>query len=292
MPLFEPLEQSLFAWLSVAALFGLVTGSFLNVVIHRLPRMMERDWRRECRELAGETAPADGGDEARFDLVQPASHCPRCGHGIAAHDNIPLLSYVWLGGRCRHCRAPISLRYPAIELLTAVLTVVVAWRFGVTWQAAAAIPLTWALIALSFIDLDHKLLPDLITLPLIWAGLVVNLGGLYTDLPSAVVGAVAGYLSLWLVYHLFRLLTGKRGMGYGDFKLLAAFGAWLGWQLLPVVVLLSSLVGAVTGLGMMLLAGHRRGTPIPFGPFLAAAGWTALLWGDSLVRAYLDWAVP
>ncbi len=291
MPLFEPFEQSLIAWLSVAALFGLVTGSFLNVVIHRLPRMLERGWRRQCQELLA--TDQDGtAQEPRYDLVQPASHCPSCGHGIAARDNIPVLSYLLLRGRCRHCRTQISRRYPLIELLTAVLSVVVAWRFGVTWQAAAAIPLTWALIALTFIDFDHKLLPDAITLPLLWSGLLLNLGGLFTDLPSAVIGAIAGYLSLWLVYHAFRLLTGKEGMGYGDFKLLAAFGAWLGWQLLPLVVLLSSLVGAITGVALMLFGRHRRGTPIPFGPFLAAAGWIALLWGDALTRAYLDWAVP
>ena len=290
MPLFEPLEQSLLAWLSVTALFGLVTGSFLNVVIHRLPRMLERSWLDQCRELGGEEPSAK--PEPRYDLVQPASHCPSCGHAIAAHDNIPVLSFLLLGGKCRHCRTPISLRYPAIELLTAVLTVVVAWRLGVSWQAAAAIPLTWALLALTFIDLDHKLLPDAITLPLLWAGLIVNLGGLFTDLSSAVIGAVAGYLCLWTVYHAFRLLTGKEGMGYGDFKLLAAFGAWLGWQALPLIVLLSSLVGAVVGIALMLFGGHRRGTPIPFGPFLAAAGWIALLWGDALTRAYLDWAVP
>jgi leader peptidase (prepilin peptidase)/N-methyltransferase len=291
VPLLEPLEQSLLAWLSVTALFGLVTGSFLNVVIHRLPRMLERDWRAQCRELNSEgTTP--GNPEPRYDLVQPASHCPNCGHGIAAQDNIPVLSYLVLGGKCRHCRTPISLRYPSIEVLTALLTAVVAWRFGVSWQAAVAIPLTWALLALTFIDLDHKLLPDAITLPLLWAGLIVNLFGLFTDLPSAVIGAIAGYLSLWTVYHAFRLLTGKEGMGYGDFKLLAAFGAWLGWQALPLIVLLSSLVGAVTGIALMLFGGHRRGTPIPFGPFLAAAGWIALLWGDALTRAYLDWAVP
>ncbi len=290
MPLFVPLEQSLLAWLSVTALLGLVTGSFLNVVIHRLPRMLERDWRQQCRELDG--AGAEDAPAPRYDLVQPASHCPACGHAIAARDNIPVLSFLLLRGKCRHCSAAISLRYPAIELLTAVLTVLVAWRFGVSWQAAAAIPLTWALVALTFIDLDRQLLPDAITLPLLWAGLLVNLGGLFADLPSAVAGAVAGYLVLWLVYHAFRLLTGKEGMGYGDFKLLAAFGAWLGWQLLPLVVLLSSLVGALTGIVLMLFAGHRRGTPIPFGPFLAAAGWIALLWGAPLTDAYLAWMQP
>lgn len=292
MPLFEPFEQSLLAWLTVTALFGLITGSFLNVVIHRLPRMMERDWRRQCHDLIASDRDEAAQESARYDLVQPASHCPQCRHVIAGYDNIPLLSYLWLRGRCRHCRAPISARYPLIELLTAVLTAVVAWRLGVTWQAAAAIPFTWALIALTFIDLDHQLLPDDITLPLLWCGLLLNLGGLFTDLPAAVIGACAGYLSLWLVYHAFRLLTGKEGMGHGDFKLLAALGAWLGWQLLPVVVLLSSLVGALTGLTLMLFGRHRRGTPLPFGPFLAAAGWIALLWGETLTRAYLDWALP
>ena len=290
MPLFEPLEQSLLAWLSVAALFGLVTGSFLNVVIHRLPRMLEQGWRAQCHELTGDDG--SGEQAPRYDLVQPASHCPSCGNAIAAYDNIPVLSYLLLGGKCRHCRTPISRRYPAIELLTALLCVAVAWRFGFSWQAAAAIPLTCALLALAVIDLDHKLLPDAITLPLLWAGLIVNLGGLFSDLASAVIGAALGYLSLWSVYQAFRLLTGKEGMGYGDFKLLAAFGAWLGWQALPLIVLLSSLVGALTGIALMLFGGHRRGTPIPFGPFLAAAGWIALLWGEPLTRAYLGWVAP
>ena len=292
MPLFAPFEQYPLLWLSVAALFGLVTGSFLNVVIHRLPRMLERDWRRQCDALlARDGEPASELPE-RYDLVQPASHCPRCGTAIRPVDNIPVLSYLLLRGRCRQCQVRIPARYPLVELLTAVVSVVVAWRLGVSWQTAAALPLTWALLALTFIDLDHKLLPDDITLPLLWAGLLVNLGGLFTDLPSAVIGAVAGYLCLWTVYHGFRLLTGKEGMGYGDFKLLAAFGAWLGWQALPLIVLLSSLVGALTGIAMMLFAGHRRGTPIPFGPFLAAAGWIALLWGDALTGAYLAWALP
>ncbi|HEY5791224.1 MAG TPA: A24 family peptidase [Gammaproteobacteria bacterium] len=275
----------------VAALFGAVTGSFLNVVIHRLPRMLERGWRQQCDELLHEGS-AEAPPEGRYDLVQPASHCPRCRAPIRAYDNIPLLSYLLLRGRCRACHHPIPLRYPLVEAFTALLTALVAWRFGVSWETLAAVPLTWALVALTFIDLDRQLLPDAITLPLLWCGLLVNLGGLFADLPAAVIGAVAGYLSLWLVYHAFRLLTGKEGMGYGDFKLLAVFGAWLGWQQLPLVVLLSSLVGAVVGVALLLLGRHARGTPMPFGPFLAAAGWVALLWGDALVGGYLDWARP
>jgi leader peptidase (prepilin peptidase)/N-methyltransferase len=273
-------------WLSGALLLGLVVGSFLNVVIHRLPRMLERDWQAQCAELRDEPV----ADSAPYNLVTPASTCPACGHRIRAWENIPLLSYLLLGGRCSACGAAISVRYPLVELLTGLLSLALAWQLGPTAQALAALLLLWGLVALTGIDLDTQLLPDQITLPLLWLGLLVNLNGLFTDLPSAVIGAVAGYLALWSVYHAFRLLTGKEGMGFGDFKLLAMLGAWLGWQMLPQIVLVSSLVGALAGVGMILLRGRDRSRPIPFGPYLAVAGFVALLWGPQLNSAYLRFA--
>jgi leader peptidase (prepilin peptidase)/N-methyltransferase len=272
----------------VTLLLGLVVGSFLNVVIYRLPVMLERAWRRDCAALDGrDTAP-----EERFDLVLPRSRCPHCGHQVTARDNIPVLSYLLLRGRCRACGAPISLRYPAVELLTAALTVITALHFGAGWQGTFAVLLTWTLIALSFIDFDTQLLPDSITLPVLWLGLLLSLFGVYADTHASIIGAAAGYLSLWSIYHLFRLLTGKEGMGYGDFKLFALFGAWLGWQSLPLIILLSSAVGAVIGLSLILFRGRDRSIPIPFGPYLAIAGWIALLWGEQLTAWYLRTALP
>ena len=268
---------------------GLVVGSFLNVVIHRLPVMLDRRWRRQCDELAGKS-PGAGKTSEAFNLVVPRSRCPHCGHRISALENIPLISFLWLKGRCSACGTPISRRYPTVELLTAVLSVAVAWRFGAGAGAAAGLLLTWALIALAFIDYDHQILPDDITLPLIWLGLLFNVFGLFTGLHSAVIGAMAGYVSLWLVYQGFKILTGKEGMGFGDFKLLAALGAWLGWQALPFVILFSSFLGAVVGLLFIVFFGRDRRLPIPFGPFLCLAGWVALLWGDSILRAYLQFA--
>lgn len=270
-----------------AGVLGLLVGSFLNVVIHRLPLMMQRDWQTQCRELmqmavAGEKQPE------RYDLVVPRSRCPHCGHNITAFENIPLLSYLALKGKCSACGAGISLRYPIIELLTAALSVIVVAHFGFGWSAVAALVLTWGLLALTFIDLDHQLLPDSITLPLLWGGLILSLGPVWVDSQAAIIGAAAGYLSLWSVYWLFKLITGKEGMGQGDFKLLAVFGAWLGWQMLPLIILLSSLVGAVVGVALILFRGQRRDVPIPFGPYLAAAGWIALLWGAPLTQTYLD----
>jgi len=263
---------------------GLVVGSFLNVVIHRLPIMLERHWQAQCRELAGESPlPSE-----RFDLVAPPSRCPACGHRIGALENIPLLSYLIQRGRCRHCAAPISAQYPLVELLTGLLSAVVVLQLGPTPEAAAGLLLTWALIALAVIDLHHQLLPDAITLPFLWGGIALALAAVTTDLQSSVIGAMAGYLALWLVYQGFRLLTGREGMGYGDFKLLAMLGAWLGWQYLPAIVVVSSVVGAVVGLALMALRGRARGTPIPFGPFLAAAGWITLLWGQEINRGYLS----
>ena len=268
---------------------GLVVGSFLNVVIHRLPVMLDRRWRRQCDELAGKS-PGAGKTSEAFNLVVPRSRCPHCGHRISALENIPLISFLWLKGRCSACGTPISRRYPTVELLTAVLSVAVAWRFGAGAGAAAGLLLTWALIALAFIDYDHQILPDDITLPLIWLGLLFNVFGLFTGLHSAVIGAVAGYVSLWLVYQGFKILTGKEGMGFGDFKLLAGLGAWLGWQTLPLVILFSSFLGAAVGLLFIVFFGRDRRLPIPFGPFLCLAGWVALLWGDSILRAYLQFA--
>ncbi|MDZ7751207.1 MAG: A24 family peptidase [Gammaproteobacteria bacterium] len=273
-------------------LLGLVAGSFLNVVIHRLPVMMERDWRRQCRDLEEEEAGTAHEEQDTFNLMVPRSRCPACGHPIGALENIPLLSYLLLRGRCRACGTPISLRYPLVELLGGVLAVAVVWQFGVTWAAAAAIVLSWSLLALTFIDLDTMLLPDQITLPLLWLGLLVNLNDTFAALGNAVVGAVAGYGLLWLVYHGFRLITGKEGMGYGDFKLLAMLGAWLGWQVLPLVILLSSVVGAVTGIALIVARRRQRSQPLPFGPFLAAAGWIALMWGEDIMDAYLGGAAP
>ena len=272
-----------FVLVPLLSLLGLFVGSFLNVVIHRLPKMMERDWHAQAAELRGEPAP----EAARFNLATPRSRCPHCGHRLSALENIPVLSFIFLRGRCRHCGAGISKRYPVVELCTAALSGVAAWHFGASTATLGALLFIWALVALSFIDLDTQLLPDSITLPLLWLGLAFNTGGVFTDLHSAVIGAMAGYLALWTVYWLFRLATGKEGMGYGDFKLLAAIGAWLGWQVLPLTILLSSLVGAIVGIALIAFARHGRNVPIPFGPYLGAAGLIALLWGETLSARYL-----
>ncbi|MEL1217562.1 A24 family peptidase [Aeromonas hydrophila] len=274
-------------WLyfSLVFLFSLMIGSFLNVVIHRLPIMLEREWQAEYLGYFNpETQPQQ---EERYNLMVPRSACPHCGHAITAMENIPLLSWLWLKGRCRECQAPISARYPLVELLTALLSLVVAATFPPGWGLLAALQLTWVLVALTFIDLDKMLLPDQLTLPLLWGGLLFNLAGGFAPLADAVIGAMAGYLVLWSLYWAFKLLTGKEGMGYGDFKLLAALGAWLGWQALPIMLLLSSLVGAFIGIGLILLRNHHQNKPIPFGPYLAIAGWIALLWGDTITRWYL-----
>ncbi|MFQ2854693.1 prepilin peptidase [Aeromonas caviae] len=273
-------------YLSLIFLFSLMVGSFLNVVIHRLPIMMERDWRAEYHDYFDEDESISANE--RYNLMVPRSACPHCGHAITAIENIPLLSWLWLRGRCRECQAPISARYPLVELLTALLSVAVAATLTPSWGVLAALLLTWSLVALTFIDLDKMLLPDQITLPLLWSGLLFNLLGGFVPLVDAVIGAMAGYLVLWSLYWAFKLLTGKEGMGYGDFKLLAALGAWLGWQALPIVLLLSSLAGAIIGIGLILLRNHHQGKPIPFGPYLAIAGWITLLWGDSITRWYLD----
>ena len=291
--LFE-LHPSLLAL--AACLFGMTVGSFLNVVIYRLPIMMERDWRSQCREiLAEDDTPAKQEEEKpgpAFNLMTPRSACPQCNAPIAAWQNIPVLSYLLLRGRCANCRARISVRYPLVELFSGLVSAVVAWRFGFTVECLMALGLTWSLIALSGIDIDHQLLPDSITLPLLWAGLLMSLFHgtsaqvLFISPTDAIVGAAAGYLSLWSVYQAYRLLTKKEAMGHGDFKLLGALGAWLGWKMLPMIILLSSLVGAVVGLSMIVLAGRDRQIPIPFGPYLAAAGWIAMLWGNEILDLY------
>ena len=271
--------------ITTAGLAGLVVGSFLNVVAHRLPIMMHREWQREAGAyLDMESKP----DPAPVNLLSPSSCCPHCSAPIRPWQNIPLLSFILLKGKCAHCKAPISIRYPLVEILSAMLSIAVVWRFGFSTQAGAGLILTWGLIALSLIDLDHQLLPDPILFPLLWLGLILSIGNTYTDSPSAILGAVFGYLSLWIVYIVFRIATGKEGMGHGDFKLLAMLGAWTGWQVLPVIILLSSLTGAIVGTLMLASGMLKRSTTLPFGPYLSAAGWVGLLWGQDLQRGYLD----
>ncbi|MGC7837561.1 prepilin peptidase [Pseudomonas wayambapalatensis] len=271
-------------FLASAAVLGLLVGSFLNVLVHRLPVMLERQWQNEAREVLGMPVQA----HERFDLCLPASHCPSCGHRIRAWENIPVVSYLALRGRCSTCKGRISPRYPLVELACAGLSLVVAWHFGVSVQALLALVLTWCLLALSLIDAEHQLLPDVLVLPTLWLGLVVNAFGLFVPLADALWGAVVGYLSLWSVYWLFRLVTGKEGLGYGDFKLLALLGAWGGWQVLPLTLLLSSVVGAVIGLCLLRLRKASLGTTMPFGPYLAIAGWIAWLWGDEIYASYMQ----
>jgi len=283
-------------FVAVVFLFALLIGSFLNVVIHRLPIMMEREWRAQCAELASTPASDVPGGSERFDLLTPRSRCPSCGTPITALQNVPVISYLFLGGRCASCKTSIPIRYPVVEMMTAVLAALAAWRFGFGFEAFAAVLLTFALIAISVIDIDHQIIPDSISLPLVWIGLSLSLfypvagaDVLFVDPITAIVGAMAGYLSLWSVYHLFRMLTGKEGMGYGDFKLLAALGAWLGWQMLPLIILLSAVVGACIGIAMIVFRRHDRNIPIPFGPYLAAAGWIAMLCGHEIIDWYLGY---
>ncbi len=285
LPIFDLLQQSPVLLTTVIFITGLMVGSFLNVVIYRLPVMMEKSWTRECQEfLQMEQEP----EQSPFNLAVPQSRCPHCNHPIKPWQNIPVISYIFLQGKCANCNAPISLRYPLIEAFTGLCSAVVAWHFGFSLEMLFALLLTWSLIALSFIDIDHQLLPDSITLPLIWLGLFLSLFNIFTDAHASIIGAIAGYLSLWSIYHLFKLATGKEGMGYGDFKLLALFGAWLGWQYLPLIILLSSLVGAVIGISLIILGKQDKNKPIPFGPYLAAAGWLALIWGNQINQLYLN----
>jgi leader peptidase (prepilin peptidase)/N-methyltransferase len=300
MPVIELLQAVPSLQIVIAFLLGLVVGSFLNVVIHRLPIMMQREWRQQCAELAAEDLSPVGAliaqraTLATYNLVVPRSACPHCGTPIPGWHNIPVLSYLLLRGRCAACATRISLRYPVVEVLTGALSAAVGWKFGLSWEVLPALCFTWALIALAAIDFDHQLLPDDITLPLLWLGLLISLfapGTLSqsfpTDPASSIIGAASGYLSLWLVFQAFRLLTGKEGMGYGDFKLFAAFGAWFGWQMLLLIILIAALTGALVGIALIALRRHGRGVPIPFGPYLAAAGWIALLWGPELIDRYL-----
>jgi len=307
MSAIELLAASPALLIGVCLVLGLLVGSFLNVVIYRVPVMLDRQWREQCAEMAA-SAPLPASEGALvaagtevpagrpepFNLIVPRSACPRCRAPITALQNIPLLSFLFLRGRCASCGAPISARYPLVEALTGALSALIAWKFGFAWPALAALLLTWFLIALTFIDIDHQLLPDSLTLPLLWLGLFLSLwsseaGGAVVpvDTRSSLIGAMAGYVSLWSVYHLFRLLTGKEGMGYGDFKLFAALGAWLGWQMLLPTIVIAALTGAMVGLGLIVLRRHDRAAPIPFGPFLAGAGWLMLMFGRPLVGSYL-----
>jgi len=280
-------------FVAVAFAFALMVGSFLNVVIYRLPIMMQREWRDQCEELK-DALPSDL-PEGRFDLVMPRSRCPSCGQLIRAWQNVPILSYLMLSARCANCQKSISVRYPLVEMLTALLAAWCAWHFGFGWEALLAIGMSCALVAISLIDIDHQLIPDSIVLPLLWVGLIMSLfhpmagaETLFISPRDAIIGALAGYLSLWSVYQLFKMITGKEGMGYGDFKLLAALGAWLGWQSLHIIILMSAVVGAIVGIAMIALRGRDRQLPIPFGPYLAAAGWITMLYGDAMWNAYLD----
>ena len=293
LPVIDLLQSNAVVLWVVSFILGLLVGSFLNVVILRLPRRLNREWQAQCAEFMtnGEAGVLiEPPDRERFDLLTPPSQCPHCHHRIRAWENIPLLSYLLLRGRCSSCQTRISPRYPAVELLTGILSALVVAHFGFSVAALAALILTWVLIALAGIDWGHQLLPDDLTLPTLWLGLLLALVPVFVPAGTAIIGAVAGYLALWSVYHLFRLLTGKQGMGYGDFKLLGMLGAWLGWQALPLIVVLASVVGAVVGIAMITGRGRHRDQPIPFGPFLAAAGWIYLLWGDDLVRSYLAFA--
>ena len=285
MSLIEGLQSSQLFFVSFCTILGMMVGSFLNVVIYRLPKMLERNWRRNCAELRDEPSEA----LAPYNILIPGSACPHCGHTIGALENIPLLSYVILRGRCSRCRTRISARYPLVELLTGFLCAFIAWHFGFGFAVCAALLFTWAMITLAFIDMDTQLLPDTITLPLLWGGLLINLGDGFTDIHSAVIGAISGYLSLWLIYHGYKLIARREGMGYGDFKLLAAIGAWFGWQMLPLVILFSSITGVIVGIGLVLLARHGYYVPIPFGPFLVSGGLVALLWGNEINHVYFSW---
>jgi leader peptidase (prepilin peptidase)/N-methyltransferase len=284
-PLVQVFEQSELTFYITVALFSLAVGSFLNVVIYRLPKMMELAWQQDYQQYFNPNAEPT---KNRFNLALPHSHCPKCQHPLSALDNIPLISWLLLKAKCRYCKAPISVRYPAIEAFTGLLSVLVAIHFGVTEQTLIYLLVTWCLIVLSFIDIDKMLLPDQITQPLLWFALLLSVTGFTVSPTDSLIGAAAGYLSLWSVFWLFKLVTGKEGMGYGDFKLLAIFGALLGWQLLPLIILLSSVVGAVLGSLMLLVQGKGKATPIPFGPYIAAAGWIAMLWGKDITAWYLS----
>ena len=298
MSIIQHLSDNPLFFFIIVFFFSLAVGSFLNVVIYRLPIMLKREWKSDCLGFLAEeledkelqTKYSNTEDKTPFNLSVPRSRCPSCGHQISALENIPVISWLFLRGKCSQCGAAISIRYPLIELTTALLSVLVAWNFGVQWFSLAAIILTWALIVLTVIDFDTQLLPDNITLPFLWLGILLSLTGISPiSLTDSVIGAIAGYMVLWTVYQLFKLVTGKEGMGFGDFKLLALLGAWLGWQALPMILLLSALVGSIVGISLILLLGRDKNIPIPFGPYLAAAGFIALLWGDQIKQAYFTY---
>ncbi len=282
----ELFQSSLVSYLISIFILGLLVGSFLNVVIHRLPIMMEGEWKEQCCELLNIDAPEK--NETKFNLITPRSRCPACNSQIKAIENIPVISYLILRGKCSNCKNKISVRYPLIELTSAILVTIVAFYFGVSLQTLFAICLTWALLSLSMIDFDHQLLPDDITLPFLWLGIFLNLFDVFTDIESSILGAIFGYGILWLVYISFKLITGKEGMGHGDFKLLAVLGAWFGWQYLPLIIILSSAVGATIGIALIIFKSHNRSTTIPFGPYLAIAGWVSMLWGPFIMSTYLN----
>ena len=288
MLLLNFLQSSPGAFYITISVLGLLVGSFLNVVIYRLPIMMHKAWNKECCEFL-EIEKKTAEEEEQFNLVVPLSRCPHCQHKIRAWENIPVLSYVFLKGRCSSCQSSISIRYPAIELLSGILSFIVAMHFGYGVQVIPALLLTWSLIALSFIDIDHQLLPDDITLPFLWLGLLCNFFSVFTDISSSLIGAMAGYMILWLIYISFKILTGKEGMGHGDFKLLAMLGAWMGWEILPLTIILSSFCGALIGISMIVFGGRDRKQAIPFGPYLATAGWIALIWGEQISTSYNNW---
>ena len=264
---------------------GLLIGSFLNVVVYRLPKMLMHDWRMQAREVLDMPAQPEA---ETFNLILPNSSCPHCDHEIKPWENIPLVSWLFLRGKCSNCKEAISIRYPLVELACGLFSAVIAWQFGVSWEALAMLVLTWGLLSMSLIDADHQILPDVLVLPLLWLGLILNSFGLFTSLSDALWGAVIGYMSLWSIFWLFKLITGKEGMGYGDFKLLALIGAWGGWQVLPLTILLSSVLGAVIGIVILRLQRNGYSNPIPFGPYLAAAGWVALIWGEQITSSYLQ----
>ncbi len=291
MPISSYLQMHPDVLIIFMAILGLIIGSFLNVVIYRLPIMMEHEWRTQCRDLLNL---ADKHEEIHepFNLFTPRSRCPQCNHNISAMENIPVISYLLLKGKCRVCNSPISIRYPLVEAVSGLLTAYIAWHFGYSIQMIFAVLLTWALICLCMIDIDRQLLPDDITLPFLWLGIACNMFGIFTDIYSSLAGAMVGYGSLWLIYIAFKFVTGKEGMGYGDFKLLALLGGWLGWQMLPLIILLSSMLGAVIGIYLIIFRVHDKNIPIPFGPYLAISGWIALIWGREIITAYLNWGSP
>ena len=285
MDLMDFLARNLLVLVAAATVLGMLVGSFINVVVYRLPIMLQREWQQQAHEYL--EIPQEKADE-RFNLLLPDSRCPHCGHKIRAWENIPVISYLILGARCSGCRSLISLRYPLVELGCGLLSGFIAWKFGLSWQMGGMLLLTWGLLAMSLIDTDHQILPDVIVLPLLWLGLIANQWQLLATPSDALWGAILGYLSLWSVYWLFKLLTGKEGMGYGDFKLLAMLGAWGGWQVLPLTILLSSLVGAILGIIILRMSRSDNSTTLPFGPYLAIAGWIALIWGEQITHSYLQ----